>query len=147
MKNYNTPFKPETCQLLNTLGVKSNSGMWFDKRGNLISGSDYITKGDIPAYHLPSLIADSEAMKLIFGEEEYWLMEMESGGYESDDYYLKWTHHFESELMDDWENRVRDDQPSWKYHSLKLLALLLQGQHEEAEKILIEAVKARLEER
>lgn len=116
-----TYLKSTTCDLLHKLGVKCETGKWYDRQNRLVHfhmGSSVYTPGGIgtsdmveytPAYSLPLLITDSEAMKLVFpvsGNEGVFRTE-----------------------------------PQWIIKAHQLLGLCLSGNYEAAEKLLVEALE------
>lgn len=134
-----TYLKSTTCELLQKLGVKCETGVvycdgtiwykttlgWTTLGCESPSGSPDWTDEDledaIPAYSLPLLITDSEAMKLVFGErdieEAIWCSRCQIGTSE----YI----------------------PVWRVRASRMLDLCLSGDYEAAEQLLVEALTER----
>ena len=130
-----TYLKPTTCELLHKLGVKCETGMWYDRQNRLVDvclGSSSYVPGGIgtsdmveytPAYSFLFLITDSEAMKAIWTPG---------------DYVIGWNGMM---MCDDDGNDVTNYDEIWQYMAHQLLDLCLSGDYEAAEQLLVEALE------
>ena len=137
-----TYLKPTTCELLHKLGVKCETGMWWrnyfltdsryapqewsvsdstynqdDEMSSQYTRNRHPDQKEYPAYSLPLLITDSEAIKLVYPVkecDEKWCCQRKPHGHS---YSIKNAHY--------------------------LLDLCLYGDYEAAEQLLVEALTER----
>lgn len=142
-----TYLKLELCKLLDQLGVTCDSGMWWcfftpaardesevvrETYGEWSLSTSPTAEKTTSAYSLPLLLADSEAMKLIWGE----MVVCAGCG-------TMWS--LPSHCCSNMENEARSLKAG-DFMAHQFLDLLLANKPEEAEQLLAIAVKARSEE-
>jgi hypothetical protein len=69
---------------------------------------------------LETILFNHDFAKVVFGTEDYWLIENTSGGYEADDFYLEWIKAEKAMKLEDGEDRMRDEEYAWRYHLQQL---------------------------
>ena len=110
---------------------KVNSRLLNDKNGLQQTTQSLLEKLGIKHRSIPLLITDSEAMKLVFGEE----LVSDDGMTEKEvELALKIAN--PGQFADDWFDEI-----SYLHYAHKLLDLCLSGNYEAAEQLLVEALK------
>lgn len=68
------------------------------------------------------MLISPDVAKVLFGDLPWVEVEMQSGGYEADDFYTSWMSEEDARALEDFDDeRIKDETPAWRYHQHQLL--------------------------